>query len=99
MPDATPPPGTTIRATVGTPFSVTLRSAATGGYQWHPQVPTILEPAGHRREAGVTGVGGAAPEVFDFLPSAPGVGVLQFALKRAWEATPQQTLEYTVEVT
>ncbi len=96
MSNPNPPPGTTIAATVGVPFTVTLETPV-AGYQWQAEVPPSLESAGRTTTSGI-GVGGAAADVFEFLPRAAGTGVLRFALKRPWEATPNKTVEYQIKV-
>jgi hypothetical protein len=97
MPDPNPPPGTTIEATVGAPFSVSLEGASGGGYRWQAEVPPQLDPAGHHDTPG-PGIGGPAVEVFEFLPSSPGTATLRFVLKRPWESSPLRVVEYPVKI-
>jgi len=97
MPTQNPPPGTTIQATVGVPFTVSLEGASGGGYRWQAEVPPLLESAGHRDIPGA-GTGAPATEEFDFRPRTAGTGVLRLILKRPWEATPLKVVEYPVKV-
>jgi predicted secreted protein len=98
MPDTNPSPGSTIEATVGKPFTVSLESAAGGGYRWLAEVPQLLKSAEVRRTPGGPGIGAAATETFEFTPLASGTAVLRFKLKRSWEASPQKVVEYPVKV-
>ena len=91
------PPGTTIEATVGVPFTVSLETPV-AGYRWQVEIPSLVELTAHATTPGA-GVGGAAADVFAFLPRAAGTGVLRFVLKRPWETTPNKSVEYPVKVT
>ena len=98
MSNPNPAPGTTIEATVGKPFTVSVETASGGGYRWQAEVPPLLKSADSQRTAGGPGMGAAGTETFEFTPLATGTGVLRLVLKRSWEAAPLKAIEYPVKV-
>ncbi|HLI26098.1 MAG TPA: protease inhibitor I42 family protein [Chloroflexota bacterium] len=96
---------TPFRAAVGVPFSLTLDSNRTTGYQWllaEPLDSTILQLDSHvytRPGTSLPGAGGT--ETWTFTPLCAGATTVTFVYRRPWEppspSDRRETYDITVE--
>lgn len=90
----------TIQAAAGEEFTVEFRENATTGYVWRlePAVPGIEIVNEKLVLPGQSAVGGGGERRFCLRAPQPGVYVLQFRLRRAWEEEPLERRRITIEV-
>lgn len=93
-----------IRARVGEPFTISLPSNPTTGYNWTADYDYVLlklgeaefEEASASQKAMRVGSGGT--QVFEFTPISPGKTTIYFVYKRSWENIVADTRSFLVEI-
>ncbi|MBN2335898.1 protease inhibitor I42 family protein [Candidatus Bathyarchaeota archaeon] len=94
------PPNFFIKTTRGKEFTIALDSIPSAGYTWDAQYDeTILELAKPKETARLTdAIGGGVEELFTFRTKKKGSTETTMTYKRAWEKTPEKTMQFRIEV-
>ncbi len=91
-----------IRARVNEPFTISLPSNPTTGYEWKADYDYVMlkqESAQFDRAAsGTKRVGAGGTSVFAFLPIKLGKSTIYFVYKRSWENIVADTRAFHVEI-
>jgi hypothetical protein len=88
-----------LSATVGVPTTISLESTPGSGAIWYG--PAQFPGADLRELPSVAidpGVGGRARQQFLFVPKQPGVFVVTFQLRRAWEDAVRREASFRITV-
>ena len=90
----------TVHVEAGERFTIALSANPTTGYVWTRAdegdgLPLVEE----RMRGSLEAAGAAGVQEFSFDATVPGMHVIRFVLKRAWEAEPLEERSVTVTVT
>ena len=85
-----------IKARVGTAFSIKLESSPTSGYQWSASADSAMLRLVTHDIRPSRSIGGSAEEEFLFEPLQAGQTTVTLTYKRPWDSAVEKTLVVTV---
>ena len=100
MPKTYRPPNFFIQVSRGEEFTISLESVPSAGYTWEAKYDEeALELTKPKETARVTeAIGGGVEELFTFRAKRRGSAQATMTYKRAWERTPEKTMQFRIEV-
>ncbi len=100
IPSTYRPPNFFITISQGEEFNISLASIPSAGYTWNTQYDeNILELTKPKETIRITdAIGGGVEELFTFRAKKKGSTEATMIYKRAWENTPEKTMQFRIEV-